>query len=207
MPRVSRKSAEVIAQMLPPDERDAYLDAVAPDDARSMGSRAANEADHAFMLWCRGQHHAAKRAGVIARMRHCGPPVRFVGRGVCEPIGTGPADFQGQLTRRFGSISVAVEAKTREGRLSLAEIPQHQRDDLEECAAEGGLALLLYEYRDGEVVRRFAVPWRSIPWVERSRVVNGKTQRSKSIGPDDVATWEVFPQRCYLLRFANGGDR
>lgn len=199
-PRISRQSAEVFARQLPEEDRAEYLDAVTADEARSRGSKAANEADHAFMEWCRGQHRAAKLAGIVARVRHCGPPVRFIGRGMCEPIGVGPADFQGQLSKRYGAVAVAIEAKSREGRLSLAEIPQHQRDDLDECADGGGLALLLYEHRDEHRVRRFAVPWREVPWVERSRTVHGKAQHSKSVGPEDLRAWEVGVQP-YLLRF------
>lgn len=199
--RMSQRSAEVFARQLPEAERADYIASVVPDAARSLGSRAANDADHAFMAWMRGQHQAAKLAGVLARMRHCGPPVRFVGRGLCEPIGTGPADFQGQLTRRYGSLSVAVEAKTHEGRLSWHDVLAHQRDDLDDCAAEGGVALLVYEHRDGSALRRFAVPWRDVPWTERSRTVVGRVQRSKTTGPDELAAWEVPARAFYLAPF------
>ena len=211
MRRHSRKTAAVFALQLPPKEREAYIASVTPDEARSLGSKAANDADHALMEWARGQHRAGKAAHVIARMRHCGPPVRFIGEGVCEPIGVGPADFQGQLTRRYGSVSVAVEAKSREGRLSFNDVPSHQREDLDECAAEGGIALLLYEHRDGPVLRRFAIPWAEVPWHASSRAKPGRAGstkasdlvHSKSIGPEEVAAWEVPAQACYLVRFAS----
>ena len=179
--------------------RDAALEGmegVAPlpskDTARSLGSRAAQQADHAFMERLRGQHMAAKLAGIVARMRHCGPPVRFMGRGMCEPIGTGPADFQGQFTRAYGSKSIAAEAKSRAGRLAFNDIPAHQVEDLDACADEGGCALLLYEHRDGSRVTPYAIPWRRVPWVT--------LRTAKSIGPEECAGWEFWP--CYLQRFA-----
>ena len=175
-------------------QRKAALDGVAgveplpppaTQNARSRGAELANAADAAFMMWCRDQHYLARSAGILWRIRHVGPPVRFIGPNLCEPIGKGPADFQGQLARRFGALPVVAEAKTREGRLALSEIPTHQRADLDECADDGGISVLLYEHRDGLLVTPFAIPWRAVPW----RSV--RKGAGPSIGPEECAPWRV----------------
>lgn len=182
----SRRTVETLALACAPDDRAAFLAANLPKEtARARGGRVAQAADHAFMDWLHGQHQWAVAGGVVGRIRHVGPPVRFLGPMKCEPVGKGPADFQGQLTRRFGSVSIAVEAKSREGRLTRAEIPQHQVDDLEACELHGGVAVLVYEHREGVRVTQFAMRWSDVPW---RVVVKGS---GPSIGPEECAPWKV----------------
>ena len=197
MTRMSRKTAEIFARRMAPEDAKVFLEAQEKDAARSAGSELAQLADHAFMDWARAQHRAARDAGVIGRIRHVGPPVRFVGRGLCEPTGKGPADFQGNLSKKYSSLPLAVEAKTRAGRLALSEIPEHQRVDLDECIETGGVGVLLYEHRDGLTVTQFAVPWRAVPW----RSV--RKGAGPSIGPEECAPWRV--RGLYWLELMEGG--
>ncbi len=84
-------------------------------------------------------HHDAARAEGIADVRKVGAPV-IVGR-KGKPLrwaGVGPADYVGTLR---GGRSLVVEAKSTATRLSLADIPEHQRAHLDACAALAGLAL------------------------------------------------------------------
>lgn len=105
----------------------------------------------ALEAWLTMQHDRAIAKGLLARMAHVGAPStphvvsgRLArdqrGRMLAAITGTGPADFQGQLP---GGRSVAIEAKSREGRLSREEIAEHQKADLDACAAGGGLAVLV----------------------------------------------------------------
>ena len=105
------------------------------------------------------------------------------GRLVVVVAGVGPADYQGQLP---GGRSVALEAKSREGRLYRDEVPEHQAADLDACAAGGGLAVLVARL-DGVV---HAIPWREVPWCSPR---GGKP----SIGAGDVTAWAV-DARCLL---------
>lgn len=197
MTRMSRKTAEIFARRMDPEDAKVFLEAQDRDSARSAGSELAQLADHAFMDWARAQHRAARDAGVIGRIRHVGPPVRFVGRGLCEPVGKGPADFQGNLSKKYSSRPVAVEAKTRAGRLALSEIPAHQVEDLDECIATGGVSVLLYEHREGLTVAQYAIPWRAVPW----RSV--RKGAGPSIGPEECAPWRV--RGLYWLELMEGG--
>jgi hypothetical protein len=105
------------------------------------------------------RHHAVALGEGIADVRKVGAPV-VVGRSG-KPVqwaGVGPADYVGTLR---GGRSVVVEAKNFAGRLSRADIAEHQRAHLDACAALGGLALLaLNVYTCGVYV----VEWTAAPW-------------------------------------------
>ena len=154
----------------------------------------------ALEAWLTMQHDRAITKGLLARMAHVGAPSTphvvngrlgrdQRGRMLAAITGTGPADFQGQLpaARCFcgcgavhGGRAVAIEAKSREGRLTREEIAEHQRADLDACAAGGGLAVLVARL-DGVV---HAIPWREVPWCS-------PRGGSPSIGAADVAAWRI----------------
>lgn len=142
----------------------------------------------ALEAWLTMQHDRAIARGLLARMAHVGAPStphvvngRLArdqrGRVLAAITGTGPADFQGQLP---SGRSVAIEAKSREGRLTREEIAEHQRADLDACAQGGGLAVLVARL-DGAV---HAIPWREVPWCS-------PRGGSPSIGAADVAAWRI----------------
>ena len=167
---------------------------------RSRGAAAANVHGNAFAAWLDAQHEAALLAG-LACVRRVGPPVVVGASG--KPVawaGDGPADYQGTLR---GGRSVAVEAKSRESRLSRREIPQHQIDDLDRVASLGGLALLLVEIRAASLIA--AVPWASVPWHESTRRVKRgclvRVERSHSVGAEELAPWRVPTRSVYLARW------
>ncbi len=155
--------------------------------AHVLAGELAQAVDHAFMAWCEGQHQLAIQQGHLGRILHVDPPTRYVGRGLYSRTGVGPSDFQGQLTARYGGRAVAVEAKSRTGRLRLGELPEHQVKDLESCHLHGGIAVLLYEYRSDHGLRcvQFAMPWSAVPW----RVT--RKGAGPSIGPEECAPWKV----------------
>ena len=167
-----------------PDDAEAILATVRSPRARSGGELAARHGDE-LERWLDAQHARAIALGLLCRMRHVGPPTKRIGPGGTElvVVGTGPADYQGQLP---GGRSVALEAKSREGRLGLHELPEHQREDLDACDRGGGLAVLVV--RLGGVIH--ALPWRDVPWASPR---GGRP----SIGAADVAAWRV-DVRCEL---------
>ncbi len=149
----------------------------------AAGQIAARDHGDELERWLEAQHERAIARGLLCRMRHVGPPHRRTGVGGHEIriVGLGPADYQGQLP---GGCAIALEAKSREGRLSRDELPEHQRADLDACAAGGGLAVLVA--RLGGTIH--AIPWREVPWCS-------PRGGSPSIGAADVSAWRVDP-RC-----------
>ena len=168
----------------------------AHDPAAVAAATHAQEVGAALERWLSAQHRAAALAG-IAHVRKVGPPVQHSGaRGErLRVIGRGPADYQGVLR---GGRALAVEAKSRPSRLSLREIEVHQQGDLNAVAELGGLALLVVELRDAQVIA--AVPWREVPWHESRRTVRGRVEVSHTIGAEELAPWRVGTG-CYLARW------
>lgn len=189
--RMSRGTATVLSRLLPEGERAAYVEQMAPvrSGRRVAGGHAARDAGASFEAWLAAQHRLADATG-LAYVRHVGPPVAFTGAGGRELkiVGTGPADFQGVMR---GGRALAIEAKSREGRLARAEIPPHQQRDLLRVASLGGMALLVVELREHQLVA--AVPWTQVPW----RVA----RTAEAVGADELAPWRVDSSRCYLERF------
>ena len=162
--------------------------------AAVTGGARAHAHGGALEAWLDAQFARAIAKGLLARMRHVGPPSEphivdgaiardRRGRWLSAVTGEGPADYQGQLV---GGRAVALEAKSREGRLRLDEVPEHQRADLDACADGGGLAVLVA--RLGGVTH--AVPWREVPWCSPR---GGRP----SVGAEDVRAWRV-DARCEL---------
>jgi len=214
MARMSRKSADVFARLLPEDERAAYVDAVAPEKsgARVAGGHAADERGRRWERHVAAEHAAAAGLG-IAFMRKVGAPV-YVGAGGVPTgwAGVGPADYQG-FVRATGAWwrPCAVEAKSYEGRLQRDDIAMHQRRDLELVEKVGGLALVFLELTDdGGPLGAWAVQWGVLEklWKVSTRAKPGKagSQReadlitSRSVGPEELAGWEAVPG-CYLRRW------
>lgn len=213
---MSRKSAEVFAQQLPPEDRAAYVDAVAPekDGNRVAGGRLAVDHDAALMRWCRDQHRLAHTAG-LAKLRHVGPPHQRTGKGGrdIKIVGYGPADFQGAIRAQDGQHwrLLAVEAKSRAHRLQRHDIEPHQQDDLRWVESVGGVGLVVVELHDEHItLGTWAVPWHVLEtlWrrTTRARPSTVKVE-SASVGPDELAGWEVPAAGIYLERFAPRRDR
>lgn len=166
----------------------------APRRARNHSAigRAAQSRGDDFERWINGAHDAALAADppLLARMRHVGPPHKRLSPTEVVIVGEGPADYQGQS---LDGRSVALEAKCRSKNLTWAEIPEHQRADLDACARAGGIAALVYRWTSVDLRQRrtFAMPWRLVPWTTR-REPDG-TLRPVSIGPEACAPWEVHP--------------
>lgn len=157
-----------------------------PRNHAAIGAAAHHRGD-AFEAWLDAAHAAALATGALARMRHVGPPHKRIGAGEVVIVGTGPADYQGQTP---DSRAVAMEAKCRAGNLRLAELPDHQRDDLDACARAGGVAVLVYRWTtpDRRAQRTFAMPWVQVPWAAPRR------GDGPSVGPEACAPWEVDPR-------------
>lgn len=210
MARVSAASARVFARLLPEEERPAYLEQHAPPPtARRAGGTLANDLGADFEAFLAAQHRRARSEG-FARLRKVGPPIRRTGPGGerIEVTGVGPADYQGAIAAadpRAPWRLLAVEAKSREGRLQRHEFAPHQVEDLEWVAAVGGVALAAIELHTAahEQLGIWALPWAELErrWKVTSR--GGKT--SRSVGPDELAGWEVPPVDTYLSRFAFDG--
>lgn len=209
--RISRGTAEVFARMLPEAERADYLAAHAPPSGtRVAGGHLARDLGEEWQRWVDDQHRAAHMAGV-AYARHVGPPIAWTGPGGREirVVGVGPADYQGAIRGEPGApwLPLAVEAKSREGRLQRDDLPTHQRDDLARVAAHGGVALVVVELHEGaESLGRWAVPWVTIEglWHRTKRTLKGRVVESASVGPYELAGWEIRPGGLYLSRFAGG---
>lgn len=150
------------------------------------------------------RHHAAALAEGIADVRKVGAPV-VVGRGGL-PVrwaGVGPADYVGTLR---GGRSVVVEAKSVDGRLSLAHVAPHQREHLDACASLGGLALLAVELRGKGV---YVVEWATAPWRVSRRHVSGTLVQgrdlpaveSRTLGAEELAGHRV-EGKCYLRKWS-----
>ena len=152
---------------------------------RTAQGRAAQAHGVTFERWLEGQHAEAVRLGLAGRIVHTGPLVVFTRGGDPKVVGPGGADYQGTLA---GGRSLVIEAKSRGGRLSRGELPQHQVADLEACASVGGLALLVFEHQP--TGGRYAMPWGSVPWSSRG-----------GIGPEECGAWEITAgERCYLVK-------
>ena len=149
-------------------------------------------------------HHAAALAEGIADVRKVGAPVIVGRRG--KPVawaGVGPADYVGTMR---GGRSLVVEAKSVDGRLSLAHVAPHQREHLDACAALGGLALLAVELRGKGV---YVVEWATAPWRVSRRHVSGTLVQgrdlpaveSRTLGAEELAGHRV-EGKCYLRKWS-----
>ncbi len=169
--------------------------------AARANAAAAQAAGASLEHWLGQQHRVAASLG-LAHVRHVGPPVAHGGsRGQhLKVIGLGPADYQGVLR---GGRALAVEAKSRDGRLSRADIPEHQQRDLQRVSDLGGLALLVVEVRRAQLIA--AVPWAEVPWTVRERTLgrgkpSERVERPETIGAEELAAWRVVAG-CYLRRW------
>ena len=211
-PRMSRKSAEVFARMIPPEDRAAYIAAVAGDvdPARAEAGRLAREHGEQWEQEVARHHRAALAAG-IGYVRKVGAPVKVSADGLpCGWSGVGGADYVGALC---DGRALAVEAKSCVGRLQRDDLAPHQRNDLARVEAMGGLALVLVELRaeGGALLGRWCAPWSELEtrWKVTRRAKPGRSgsQRaedyveSRSAGAAELAGLEVDPG-CYLRPWA-----
>jgi hypothetical protein len=185
--------------------------------ARVAGGHLAGAIGRAWETWLSAQHEAALREG-IAFVRHVGPPHVRTGPGGhdIKIIGHGPADFQGAIRAADASAPwrpLALEAKSREGRLQRSDLDDHQHEDLARVASVRGVALVVIELHDerGYSQGSWALPWARLErlWVVRSRARAGKAgseraedrTTSHSVGPEELVGWEVASGGIYLERF------
>ena len=177
--------------------------AASPRAARSVGARRAHARGDAFEALLSAHHERAAERG-LADVRKVGAPV-IVGRGGAPKAwaGVGPADYVGTLR---GGRSLVVEAKSVDGRLSLAHVAPHQREHLDACADLGGLALLAVELRGKGV---YVVEWATAPWRVSRRHVSGTLVQgrdlpaveSRTLGAEELAGHRV-EGKCYLRKWA-----
>lgn len=182
--------------------------------ARAAAGRAARDSGADFEAFVERHHAEALRLGVLAHVAHNEPHGRMVG-GRWVMVAPGVADYTGVIFPR-GRV-LAVEAKSRRGRIRLGDVEPAQRRHLDAVVRGGGLAILLVRIVESTAAAEFqseyAVPWVDVPW----RVVRS----AESVGAEDLATW-VIPsdRRCYLepfcpdrgapapgRRFQKGGDK
>lgn len=165
--------------------------------------------------WLREQHKAAAMAR-LARVTHVGPPHARTGPGGenIVIVGHGPADFQGQIRGAAGApwLPLAVEAKSLTRRMQRHDLEPHQHVDLAFVGGElaRGVALVVIELHDdeGASLGRWAIPYRELEtrWRVSRRERAGRVEVSRSVGPEELAGWEIDAQGIYLERFAGGGD-
>ncbi len=188
---------------LSPTQRAINPRVAAPAGARRRAGAVAHARGDAFEDVL-APHHAVAAAEGIADVRKVGAPM-IVGR-TGKPLrwaGVGPADYVGTLR---GGRSLVVEAKSTATRLSLADIPEHQRAHLDACAALGGLALLAVELRGKGV---YVVEWATAPWRVSRRHVSGTLVQgrdlpaveSRTLGAEELAGHRV-EGKCYLRKWA-----
>lgn len=213
MTRYSAAAAEVLARHMTPEDAAAFLAGQARDPRAVASGGRAHARGEALEAWLLAQHQELAARGV-AHVRHVGAPVA-VGRDG-QPVrwmGRGPADFQGVLA---GGRALAIEAKSREGRLSRREIPPHQQEDLFAVHQLGGLALLVVELTTpgealGDLGDLYAAPWVDVPWraSERRRSVGMATcvDTSQTVGRAELAPWRVGRAGLYLAPWLPGGIR
>lgn len=211
-PRMSRKSAEILARLLPEDERALYIAAVAPDvdPVRAEAGRLAREHGDEWEQEVARHHRAALAAG-LAFVRKVGAPVKVDGDGLpCRWAGVGGADYVGVMA---GGRALAAEAKSCVGRLQRDDLAPHQRNDLARVEEMGGLAVVLVELRaeGGALLGRWCAPWSELEarWrvSRRAKPCRAGSERaedhveSRSVGPSELAGLEVDPG-CYLRPWA-----
>ena len=196
-PRYSAQTRAQLARAMAPEDREGFLAANPVKSAAAVASGGeAQEHGAALERWLSAQHRAASLAG-MANVRKVGPPVVVGSGGVLVGFGgVGPADYLGALR---GGRAVAVEAKSREARLSMREIPRHQQDDLARTAHLGGLALLVVELRD--TGRIYAAEWGAVPWRYSKALVRGVAETRATVGAEELAGCEVSAREIYLARW------
>lgn len=71
-----------------------------------------------------------------------------------------------------------------------------------------GVALVVIELHDdaGRTFGSWALPYAALEarWRVSSRTVRGRVVQSRSVGPDELAGWEIDARGIYLARFAEG---
>lgn len=145
--------------------------------------------------WLNHQHALAGRLGVLAHVEKTQAKSKVVdGRLIYEKPGV--ADYIGCLE---GARYLAVEAKsTDDERLPRSRVEPKQQEHLTAVALAGGLSVLVVEFR-GVENRRYALPWREVPWVV--------LRTAESVREADIVKWRIDPGACYLLRWHSGGPR
>ena len=209
--RRSAASAAIFARHAGhPDDAAAIL-STARDPRRVTAGHVAQGMGASWERWLSDQHDLAWRAG-LARVRKVGPPIARTGPGGenIVVVGNGPADYQGQIRAPGWWRPLAIEAKSYAGRLQRHEIAAHQHEDLALTAGPlvRGVALVVIELHDdaGRTLGSWAVPYPELEarWRVSSRTVRGREVVSRSVGPDELAGWEIDARGIYLARFAEG---
>lgn len=167
--------------------------------SRVDAGRQAQAAGSGFEAWIERQHEKARLLGIVAHIAHNYARAE-VKQGRLIFTGKGVADYTGTLDRT--GKTVAAEAKSvKDSRLPYSMIDKKQADHLDAVANASGLALLLAEFRleDQILPRRYAVPWKEVPWeiLRTARSVSWEALEKWHISPD--------PTQCYLERFHKRG--
>ncbi len=168
---------------------------LSPEEAhrRKVAQQQRVAVGHAFEVWITDQHRHAVEAKLLHHPVHNEPRVVRRGRELvyASPVA---ADFTATLD---GGLSLALEAKSHDAeggpRFYRKKIPQVQLDHLDATDRAGGLALLAFEVRHKlEVVARYVMPWRLVPWTVASS--------AWGLEPEHCAGWEASTT-LYLTRF------
>lgn len=159
---------------------------------RRVASRTAQSAGAALETLANLHHTRAREQG-LADIRKVEPPVRRLrslagGQFVAVYAAKSGCDFRGTLR---GGKALAIECKSGDGEsLAHSEFTAAEVLDLDECAALGGLSIVLWYRRD--LRSMYAIPWQSMPWK--------KSGRGQSVRAEDVRDWFVI-EMPYLKRF------
>lgn len=136
------------------------------------------------------QHAQAIRLGLLACVEHNEPHAKVFPVNRVVYVRAGVADYTGCLA---DARYLAVEAKsTKAARLMRSAVQPKQAQHLDAVSGVGGLAVLLVEFRHGSMPRRFACPWRHVPWA--------KVRSADSVGAVDLVEWEIQAGECYLAK-------
>lgn len=154
-----------------------------------------------FESWLEGQHVYAHRLGILAFVEKTEPHAKMI-NGRLVYVSKGVADYTGCLV---GGKCLAVEAKsTGDNRLMRSVVDVKQARHLDAVAVAGGLSLLLVEFKldphkyfGTPYFSRYAVPWLDVPWM--------KLRTADSVSFNDVQSWKIIPEMCYLSRWHAGG--
>lgn len=158
-----------------------------------QAGRLAKTSGDMFEAFLEAQHEKAKYWGILAHVIHNEPKTKIIGGRLIYVARSG-ADYSAVLTR--GARAAAIEAKsTSDKRFYKSEVEALQQKHLDAVDQAGGLALLAVEFRTQEGYKRFAIPWRQIPWE--------KARTAESVQPDQLTAWAIatMTDSCYLERF------
>lgn len=167
--RFSRKTRDVLASHVAPEDAAVFLDAhPVPPPTAVAGGRAAHAHGESLEDWLRTQHEAARARGLLAgcamsvrrrslMWKKAGARETAVGASWWSSPASAP-----RTTRASSQAGARSPSKRSLARVvcGARKCPITRAADLGACAEGGGLAVLVARL-DGAV---HAIPWRDVPW-------------------------------------------